>query len=110
MFPALVSLQRQNVNSQLLVFVREQYPHFRWKNIKKEKSTYDFLWDWLIVMGVEGDDGVTGPKAELLEMSSASSASPTICPSSSTIPWTQPPEHGQMKLQLQMSCLVVDRQ
>ena len=47
-------------------------------------------------MGVEGDDGVTGPKAELLGMSSAISGSPTIWPSSSTIPWTQPPEHGTM--------------
>ena len=54
------------------------------------------MWDWLIVIGVEGDDGVTGPKAELLEMSSAISGSPTIWPSSSTIPWTQPPEHGTM--------------
>ena len=61
-------------------------------------------------MGVEGDDGVTGPKAELPEMSSAISGSPTIWPSSSTIPWTQPPEHEQWQQRVQMCYWVGDRQ
>ena len=56
--------------------------------------TYDFLCDWLIVRGVDGEEGVWGPKAELPEMSSASSISDTILLSSSPPASTQPGEQN----------------
>ena len=58
------------------------------------KDTYDFLCDWLMVIGLVGEEGVMGPKAELFDMSSACSMlSPAISPSSSTMPSTQPPKY-----------------
>ena len=67
--------------------------------------TYDFLCDWLIVRGVEGEEGVWGPKAELPEMSSASSISDTILLSSSAPASTQP---GEQNISIMISRLEDD--